>query len=359
MKRIFLLSLAVVVVIFSAVSCKKSKPHPLHPTPANNKILSYTKFSSSTLNNTIVNENFQFSYDGSGRLIKIQYSTNDSTKVATDVATLIINFTYSPAGDTIYKTWVKTDGVNVVERDTFLVNASQGLLTDAFTPGNIYHYGYFGKLISSYGYSVYDSGTQLSSGTSFTSDNGDLYNEIYEGAINASFPDSGLQDDGFGVLNPALLVPPLLVYWTDLVTGAITIHGANSFTDVFSGYTSGHPMAIQIKTELNGPVDSPVVAYDTCIFPGGNFYTQKSYHIYPDLDNRPGDYLQIESFTKYGMNVYQNAHLIRQIVALNGPKTDVTYTIDADSKITQTYVVRTDEYNDQYTYVYKFQYATY
>ena len=359
MKKILLINLAVIMVFLSllCISCKKTV-HPTHPTPANNRLLSYTKFSTSTIIGApAINENFRFYYDGSQKLIQIVYSSNDSTSKynpAGDLSEKIINFTYT--NDTIYKTIKSTRSGLIFEIDTFIQN-SYGFITQAFTAGEMNSYGYFGKLITNTGKSSYDSGTTIYATSTYTSDNGDLLNRAYDGTLHASFPDSGLIDVGGGLLQRAYLYAPLNVYWTDLQTGKVTTHKlVPGYSDVFTGYTMGDSIAIRVTDTAT--VNPNVVAFDTLIWAGG-IWPRESFYVYPDLDNRTGDYLQIESYTMYGSNIYQNAHLVRQIVEQNGPTTNVTYTIDADSKITQTYVTKTDRYFNKFTTVYKFQYATY
>jgi hypothetical protein len=361
MKRVLLINLTVLMALCCGMysACKKPQ-HLDHPTPSNNRLLSYTKFSTSTLGGLPVNENFTFFYDGQKRVSQILYTTNDTFKIVANAANLKIDFAYS--NDTIFKTTTAETSMIVIERDTFIQN-TYGQITTAFTPGNINTYNYFGALIAGDSRSVYDSGTIISSGTTYTSDNGDLLIRSNDGTLHASFPDSGLTDlFGDGVLTTAFLVDTVNVFWTDLVTGKITEHKmVIGYNDVFTGYTNGDPMAIQIydTSILALSPYIPVIAYDTLIWPARTIWPQEKYFVYPTLLNRPGDYFQIESFTTYGVNVYQNAHLIRQIVDQNGPTTNISYTIDADSKITQTYVTKRYPDSTVYTTVYKLQYEVF
>ena len=354
MKKIFLINLAVIMVISSVLytSCKKPF-HPAHPTPVNNRLLSYTKFSTTTIPGIrAVNETFTFYYDAQKRVSQILYSSNDSLRLSDGTQELSITFTYS--NNTIYKTTTKVYTATVIERDTFTLDLLSGLITDALTPGAINHFEYFGKLISSTIKKSYDSGTIIYAGLTYTSDNGDLLNSAYNGNLNATFPDSGLLDMGGGLLQHASLNPPLTVTWTDYGSTPVnTIHaGVPGRSDVLTNYTSGDPVSIKAVDNFG------VIAYDTCFWPGG-MWPRESFFVYPDLLDRTGDYLQIESYTMYGYNIYQNQHLVRKIIEQNGPTTEITYTIDADSKITQTYVKKTDALYNVYTTVYKFQYATY
>ena len=351
MKKLLLLNLVVAIVVVSVLytACKKPT-HPYHPTPSNNRIMSYTKFSTTSLGGLPVNESYTFFYDAQKRLSQILYTSNDTFKISDNVANLSITFTYS--NDTIYKVYTAVNTAVVVERDTFLQN-SFGQITSAYVPGNFYTYNYFGNLISGITKSVYDSGTIISATSTFTSDNGDLLIQSYNGTLSAVFPDSGLSF--YLIAHDTALTPPLNVTWTDfhpLGTVTTTTHIAGGYSDILTGYTTGDPVMIQAIDNYG------VIAYDTCIWPGGTF-PKESYYVYPDLQNRTGDYLQIESFTQYGANLYQNAHLSREIIDQNGPTTTINYTIDADSKITQTYVVKTDAQKNTYTTVYKLQYETF
>ena len=87
----------------------------------------------------------------------------------------------------------------------------------------------------------------------------------------------------------------------------------------------------------------------------GNFLKQtpsvstavnESYTYNIDMANRPGDYFQLMSFAKYGFNFYQYHNLLRSVIdptaSTNTVTTNLTYLIDADSKITRTTAVMTD-----------------
>ncbi len=82
------------------------------------------------------------------------------------------------------------------------------------------------------------------------------------------------------------------------------------------------------------------------------------YTYYTDKFNRPGDYLQITSFLKYGYNFYQNDNLIWHTVSPY-QTTTVDYVIDADNKITRTTAVIADTAGALKTEVYDFQYEQY
>ena len=263
---------------------------------------------------------------------------------------MLIAFRYS--NDTIYKTYTTTHTYAIVERDTFIQN-SFGFITRSYVHGEFNTFSYFGKLLSKITKSVYDSGTIMSANTSYTSDNGDLLNKSYDGNLYVTFPDSGISS--YLIDHDTVLSLPLTVKWYDMGHNKVdsTIHtGVNSKSDVLTNYTSGDPVWVQAIDPNN------VIAYDTLFWPGGIWW-KESFYVYPNLLDRPGDYLQIESFTTYGVNIYQNNHLVKEIVETKGPTTSITYTIDADSKVTQTYVTKTDQHFNVFTTVYKFQYETY
>lgn len=349
--RKFYSILTAAVMVFSGVmytSCKR-KIHPTHPTPDNNRLLSYSKFSTSSIPGYVpVTETFTFYYDDNKRVTTIVYSSNDQVRINNGTAQMNIDFTYS--NDTIYKTYTAIRIANVVERDTFVTNSS-GQIVQAYFPGEAHTFEYFGKLIARDSKTVSDSGTYISGGSTYTSDNGDLLNHVYDGALHAQFPDMGINSITY--LHESL-VTPLTVTWTDFGTSPATIvtHTGTGYTDDYTGYSSGGQVMVQ-AIDGNG-----VIAYDTLFWPGG-IWPREQLFVYPDLYDRPGDYMQIESFTTYGVNIYQNAHLIKYIYEQDGPKTEVLYTIDADSKVTQTYVTKTVSETEVYTTTYKLQYQVF
>ena len=83
-----------------------------------------------------------------------------------------------------------------------------------------------------------------------------------------------------------------------------------------------------------------------------------TFSFFKTMNNRMGDYLYLRSFLVYGQNIYQNAHLLRGTVS-SGYTNNLTYTIDADSKINVTNAVITDSVNDVYNYTYNIAYETY
>ena len=88
-----------------------------------------------------------------------------------------------------------------------------------------------------------------------------------------------------------------------------------------------------------------------------SFDSSETFVYYKTLNNRAGEYLQLHSFINYGQNIYQYAHLMREITS-SGYTTEITYDIDADSKITQTNAVVTDSVGNVYNYTYNIAYET-
>ena len=83
-----------------------------------------------------------------------------------------------------------------------------------------------------------------------------------------------------------------------------------------------------------------------------------SFQYFKTMNNRIGDYLQLRSFLVYGVNIYQNSHLLNQTTS-SGYINNITYLIDADSKITQTNATVSDSVGDVYYYTYNLAYETY
>ncbi len=88
-----------------------------------------------------------------------------------------------------------------------------------------------------------------------------------------------------------------------------------------------------------------------------SFDSSETFVYYKTLNNRPGEYFQLHSFLNYGQDVYQYAHLLREITS-SGYTTEITYNIDAYSKITQTNAVVTDSVGNVYNYTYNIAYET-
>jgi hypothetical protein len=359
MKKLFLLYIAGILLIslFLHSSCKKVT-HPLYATPGNYRVQSYTKISYNASGAT-VNSNYTFYYDGSGRVSKILFTSNDSS--AGTEGKEYTSSTFSYFSDSIIKTTTEVNTAVVLETDTFVTNP-QGLIAYVYMPDYVASFQYLGKLltIETEEYKG-DSGTSISaSAMNYTSSNSDLLLRTFSGSLSltASWGDTGRN----AALNPpdVQFVPPFTVQWISYTgtTPAIVTHsGVTGFSDVLNGYNTGGPIEVTI-TDANGAINR-----DTCIFPQDLALAQ-AYSVYTALPNRSGDYLQLESFTKYGANIYQNAHLISKIANPNDT-ISVHYVIDADSKITQT-VVNTKyalssipSSNFTASVVYDIQYETY
>ena len=76
------------------------------------------------------------------------------------------------------------------------------------------------------------------------------------------------------------------------------------------------------------------------------------------MANRIGDYLQLNSYTKWGNNVYRNNHLVKSIIN-SGYTTTLTYNIDAYSKVTQITAKIVDSVANTWTTTYNLQYESF
>jgi hypothetical protein len=354
MKNIFLLFSAV-ALFMSAIfysSCKKTT-HPLNPTPSNLRIHSYSKTTVSTVTGT-VNSNYGFTYDASGRVSTILCSSNDNTLIATGWQNITSTFTYF--SDTIVKTTTGVNTADTLEVDTFVTNPT-GQIQYVYTPNSQLTLTYFGKLLALEIMTFKgDSGTSITTDAmKFTSNNSDFLVRSWDGTLTANWAQIGYNI----TLNPpdVPFVMPVTVTWTSYqtLTPSITTHsGVNGYSDQLMGYNGGGPVQVTI---MDG---TGTVNRDVCMFPMDLSLSQ-NYNVYPSLLNRVGDYLQLESFTTYGMNIYDNTHLINTI---ENPSDTTTcnYVIDGDSKITQTTVTtkytHVNGMNNVLSQVYDIQYET-
>lgn len=342
MKRFFLLSVAVVMAGTLAMhtSCRKSRSHPTNPTPDDYRLLSYTK---TTTRNILVpltvfplvTENYRFIYDGN-RVSAIFFTSNDPVKVASGLAHLKAEFIRK--ADTIYKIFTDLNTSAVKERDTFLVNTS-GQITYSYFPNEVHEFTYFGKLISREKVVYRDSGTAIAANLTYTSDQGDFLNRLWDGVLTASFPDSGIvpyMGSGPYLFHDSDLTLPLNITWgtvsPNLTPATVEHFGHASRTDQLSGYFM-HGITVNA-------VDAQGTYVRTGHFPAG-YSAKQFYEYYDEQANRPGDYMQLESFTTYGVNIYPNDHLIWQISSPYNT-TRVVYDIDADSKVTFANVTTKD-----------------
>lgn len=139
-----------------------------------------------------------------------------------------------------------------------------------------------------------------------------------------------------------------------LITGTYEIGGTLNTLYTYEGKLMTH------KVVSTGD-DYTYTSYNYNLLKGTDSHDalkNTSYDYWTDKFNRPGDYLQITSFLKYGYNFYQNDKMIRSITT---PFTTLTYdyVIDAYNKVTRTTAVTTDTARRTQTEVYDFQYETY
>lgn len=122
---------------------------------------------------------------------------------------------------------------------------------------------------------------------------------------------------------------------TTYMTGNITSYAYLNSLLTRVTYTNG---AYSLYTSYRGNFLKQTPSVATAI--------NESYTYNIDMANRPGDYFQLLSFAKYGFNFYQYHNLLRSVIdpltATNTNTTNLTYVIDADSKITRTTAVITD-----------------
>jgi hypothetical protein len=345
-----------IALVFIYSSCRKAG-HSTNPTPGNYRINSYTKITNYSIlfpPATVkppVTESYSFFYNTNNRLSKIIYTTNDSN-VTTTKRSLIITFDY--LDNKIYKTSTDANTKAVVELDTFIQDGNS-MITNAYFPSLTNVYNYYGKLLARETLSTRDTNTVITANMTYTSNNGDFLNRNFDGTLTVNFPDIGKK--------PFLIFPdsvwdtalslPLTVVWTSISpTGVVTTtqhDDVYDYKDVLSGYNG--------NTIMVDAVDANGVTVRTGHFAGG-IYTKQFYQIYDFLLNRPGDYLQLESFKTYGVNVYQNQHMVKSITSPFATTT-VTYKIDADSKVTQTEATIKDNLGNTTISTYKLQYQTY
>jgi hypothetical protein len=361
MKKTFLLFIATVMSIFllAYTSCKKVT-HPTHPTPDNYRLFGYNKITTRTIVmpltlTPVVTENYRFVYDGNNRVSQIFFTSNDSTKVNHRTGDLSIKFTY--VADSIFKVTTDVRTSTVMERDTFIINGI-GQITDAYFPMEVHNFVYYGKLLANETISYRDTNTVIKASVSYTSNNGDFLSRFFDGNLIASFPDTGIRPPDHIVpgdtIRDTVISYPIDVTWTITnpagITVPVTHTGVSGHTDGLSGYFSSF-----ITVDA---VDANGVKVRTGYFPN-TYPAQQFYQIYDFLDNRPGDYLHLQSFTTYGVDIYQEVHMLKSISSAWGT-INATYTIDGDSKVTNTSVVIRDSLlKNIVAEDYKLQYETY
>ena len=333
MKRTIFLSVAVVIAscLFVYTSCKKIT-HPTNPTPEKYRLLSYTKITTQTIlipltPTPIVTENYRFVYDGSNRVSAIFFTSNDSNKVHKGLANLKIAFLYT--ADSIYKVSTDLNTSHTMETDTFLQNVN-GQIVHAYFPNEVHDFTYYGSLLSNETVTYRDSNTTMQINFTYTSDRNNFLNRLYNGQITVTFPDSGIvpymAPPPYNFRDTNLTFPIDVTYNTiapDLTPGTFQHLGYGNKTDVINGYFMD---GITVDA-----VDANGDKIRTGYFPAG-IAAKMEYLFYDEQLNRPGDYLQIESFTIYGVDLYPNTKLFYSTTSPYNT-TRVSYDIDAESKI--------------------------
>jgi|GEM_PF-3134487 len=353
----FLVCTVLVTGIFMSPSCKKIY-HSTEFTPTNFRLLGFTKVITRNIIAPpaawpVITETYSFAYDDNNRVSQILFSTNDSNQKPLGLLDLRMTFDYQ--GSTVYKTITNLKSVRVVERDTFNLNGYSQLLS-AYFPWDYHTFTYQGKLVAAQTDAYRDSGTIVSATSYFTSDNHDLLHQLFNGTLSVTFPDSGIRPfvTPVDTFRDTILSLPLSITWTTFVPGPLGIttvdanHTNNSYSDALSGNS-------QYMVEVNA-VDPYGIYVRPVFFPAG-LNSTKFFQIYDYLLNRPGDYLQLEAFKTYGVNVYQNEHLLKQLTTAYDT-TFVSYDIDAQSKITQTHVLVKDKLGNATRYEYRLTYDT-
>lgn len=325
MKRIISLLLTVVTLVIISLSCKKTQ-HTTNPTPDNYRLLSFTK----AVNGVYPNDNYRFYYDSRNRISEILYTTNNEPIVMGVGLGKRAVFSYS--NDTIYKVISDVQTKVDVEKDTFIRNTSNQIIT-AYMPGRYINFEYYGKLLVRVTENYYSGDVAIGASKIFKSNNGDFLSQEFDGNLTATFA--------------SVFTPPITVEW--ITATATTTHTATSNTDVLTGY-KGEPVTVKAADEFSHT--------GTNAFAGG-VYATETYGVFPDKALRPGDYRQLQSIFTFGVNIYEGAHLTKSI---SNPlfRTDITYEIDADSKITSlTAITKNVVAKDTTSEVYKVMYETF
>lgn len=339
MKKSFLLYIATLLLGCTLVvsSCKK----PVHsnvPTPNNVRMLSYSKVTTIEFRVPVagvpstINENYRFYYNAANKVSKMIYTGNDSFQFHK-----VIDFEYRK--DSVFKTTTNALTNQIVERDTFIMN-SNGQLITAFTPNTINEYEYYGKLLARNKRSARSwRNISMSTQSTYTSVNGDFLEHN---------SDNRLTTEIYDMTTP--LKHLAFLQWAPTTFAPIvdTVFGYNSLVNVRDGYNF-KDIYLHVLDDL-GRKDS-LIYY-------GQPWINEDYHFYTEMANRPGDYMQIQSFTQFGTNIFQNSHLVENITSRN-LSTKAEYNIDAYSNIIQTTAVTVDSVLNKYTEVYDIQYETF
>lgn len=337
MRNSFLLYVVALVMGLSFVGTSCKKPvHSNAPTPNNERMLSYNKITTIQWANPAVNgelskitENFRFNYDNLNRLVKITYTGNDSFEIHK-----FITFDYSKP-DTVIKKTVNLLTNVIVEMDTFKLN-NEGMVIKSYTPNMITSYEYLGRLMTR----ATRVGTSYRNITvtdfsKYTSVNGDFLKHSHDGNLNITL-------DGMTL---PLKMMKILTYPKDKDT--VFLYQYNNL--VHNRTNTYLPTYIYAKDTVNKA--------DSLMYPGLT-WVNEGYHFYTEKANRIGDWLQLESFTMFGRNIFQNAHLVESVTSRNR-SASIYYNIDAFSKITQTRVEEVDSMLNKFITVYDIQYETF
>jgi len=319
-------------------SCKKTI-HSNAPTPNNVRLLSYTRITSLTTNvpksvpGNNITESFRFYYDDINRVSQIVYTGNNSFEINKR-----IDFDYF--SDTTVKSITDIVTGIVVERDTFIRN-SDGYITTAYFPGIgksgiRYNFDYYGKLLTRIKATATDwNHITMNAQVTYTSVNGDLLKQNPEGKLKTEFYN---------------LTPSLNIDWLNNTMGLYTrIEDLKASEYTFQPYDHKAPFEVFIQDALQDTARLSYPAWD---------WVGESYHFYTEDAIRIGDYMQLESFTRYGDNIFRNNHLVESISATN-KNAYIHYVIDAESKITQMKVDIKDNVLNKYTLTYDLQYEKY
>jgi hypothetical protein len=339
MRKPALFNLAVLITIGSLIglSCKKVI-NSNAPTPNNVRLLGYNKITNISQSVPIaiptskITESFRFYYDESNRVSQILHNGNDST-----LFQMRIDFTY--VNDTILKTITDILTNQVVERDTFIKNADGAIVT-AYTPGykntSVKHtFEYYGKLLSRITKTATNwTRASATSSVTYTSVNGDWLKQTAGGKLDCEFTN---------------MTPGLDIDWITDTKYFGHIEDLMEYKYTFNPYTHTKDIRIWVQDTLQDTTELIYPAWD---------WANESYQFYTENANRVGDWLQLESFTMYGQNIYRNSHLVESIAARN-KNAYIDYKYDAQSKITQTSVVVTDSTMNKRTYTYDLQYETF
>jgi hypothetical protein len=202
-------------------------------------------------------------------------------------------------------------------------------------------YQYLGKLMVRNTAIAHDPTGTATTVSTITSTSGNFLELTYDGQLAFSFTD--LQPSYSTIhLDYAYNNSTLTAHIIDSVHETI-----NGSTKTVDGYTRV-PMTVMAVDTLH---DTAYAFYP------GLIWSKEDYTFTGD-NNRIGDYLQLQSFSIYGANIYQNNNLVKSIKN-SGYTKNMTYTMDAQSEITETDVSIVDSLGGTSSLVYKLQYQTY